>query len=198
MEGQLLIHSLLGLSSVPQTQHISAGVHRPAGADLPAQHPRHQAALPPLRHRTVVQHGQRGRGPREQHPPHPLHHPHRALRPQHVRGVVASVSLTPPSARSPAQLTRPFPTLLLLTGRGPPLGRRKTCRVSRSSRQRSGWRARTRWRGHTTTLCWPCTSCRRSAGGPRGYTSCGGCSSARTHARSQQAAPTSRTLTLTF
>lgn len=69
---------------VPQAQHISAGVHRPAGAHLPAQHPRHQAAVPPLCYRTIIQRGHRRRRTREQHPPHPLHHPHRALRPQHV------------------------------------------------------------------------------------------------------------------
>lgn len=105
------------------------------------------------------------------------------------------VSLTPVAIISLARLTRVCTVLLLLlplAGRGPRRGRRRTCRLSRSSRRRSGWRARTRWRGRTTTPCWPCTSCRQSAGGPRGYTSCGGCSSARTHARSLQAAPTSR------
>lgn len=83
-----LIESQLDCSgptvSTTQAQHISSGVHGSAGANVPTQHPRHQTAVSALCHRTVVQCGHRRRGPREQHPPHPLHHPHSALCSQHV------------------------------------------------------------------------------------------------------------------
>lgn len=95
-------YSRLDFLSVPQAQHISAGVHRPAGAHVPAQHPRHQAAVPPLCYRTIIQRGHWRRRTREQHPPHPLHHPHCALRPQHVRtcsdvSSVGGAQTTPPA-----------------------------------------------------------------------------------------------------
>lgn len=75
---------LIGFLTAAQAQHISAGVHRPAGAHVPTQHPRHQTAVPPLCYWAIVQRGHRRRRTREQHPPHPLHHPHCPLRPQHV------------------------------------------------------------------------------------------------------------------
>lgn len=51
------------------------------------------------------------------------------------------------------------------------LGRRRTCRVSRSSHVRNGWRARTRLKDRTILPSWPCTSCRLNAGGLHEYTS---------------------------
>lgn len=71
-------------STSPQAQHLPPGMYGPAGAHVPAEHPRHQTALPALRHGAVVQCGHRRGWPGEQHPPDPVHHPHCALRPEHV------------------------------------------------------------------------------------------------------------------
>lgn len=67
-----------------QAQHISAGMHGAKRAHVPAQYPRHQAAVLALCNGAVFQRGHRGRRPREQHSPHSLHHPHCSLCPQHV------------------------------------------------------------------------------------------------------------------
>ncbi|XP_029580079.1 uncharacterized protein LOC115168709 isoform X1 [Salmo trutta] len=66
-----------GLRHMPgQTQHISTGVYGTERTHLPAEHPRHQALVPVFLHGAVLQRGY-GRGRRrEQHPPHPLRHPH--------------------------------------------------------------------------------------------------------------------------
>ncbi len=76
--------------------------------------------------------------------------------------------------------------------------RRRTCRVSRSSHVRNGWRARTRLKDRTISPSWPCTSSRLNAGGVRVYTSYEDSWSTHTPARSQQSAPTSMTLILFF
>lgn len=93
-------------SASPQAQHLPPGVYGPAGAHVPAQHPRHEAALPALCHGAVVQRGHRRGRPGEQHPPDPLHRPHCALRPEHV-----SISLPvgrlagPPRAPLPSKVS---------------------------------------------------------------------------------------------
>lgn len=75
-------------------------------------------------------------------------------------------------------------------------GRRRTCRVSRSSHVRNGWRARTRLKDRTISLSWRCTSCHLNAGGLLVYTSYEDSWSPHTPARSRQSAPTSTTLLL--
>lgn len=74
--------------------------------------------------------------------------------------------------------------------------RKRTCRVSRSSRVRNGWRAHTRLKDRTISPSWPCTSCRLNAGGLHGYTSYEDSWLTHMPARSQQSAPTSTTLKL--
>ena len=78
------------------------------------------------------------------------------------------------------------------------LGRRRICRVSRSSHVRSGWRARTTWRDHTISPSWPCTSCPPNAGGVHVSTSYEDSWSPHTPARSRQSAPTSTPPILLF
>lgn len=85
---------------------------------------------------------------------------------------------------------------LLVQGLRP--GRRRTCRVSKSSHVKSGWRARTRWKDRTITPSWPCTSCRLSAGGVHVYTSYEDSWSPHTLARSLQSALTSMRLYFFF
>lgn len=77
-------------------------------------------------------------------------------------------------------------------------GRRRTCRVSRNSHVRNGWRAHTRLKDRTISPFWQCTSCHLNAGGLHGYTSYGDSWSMHTPARSQQSAQTSMTLRLFF
>ena len=89
----------------PQAQHLPPGVHGPAGAHVPAQHPRHQAAVLALRHGAVLQRGH-GRGrPREQHPPDPVHRAHGALRAEHVR-TPGRPAATPQAPQAAAELAR--------------------------------------------------------------------------------------------
>lgn len=88
-----------------QAQYLPPGVHGPAGAHVPAQHPRHQAAVPALRHGAVLQRGHwRGR-PGEQHPPDPVHHPHRALRPEHVSTARLGAARADPRVPLPDKLS---------------------------------------------------------------------------------------------
>lgn len=75
------------------------------------------------------------------------------------------------------------------------LGKRRTCRVSRSSHARNGWRAHTRLKDRTILPSWPCTSCHLNAGGLHEYTSYEDSWSTHMPARSRQSAPTSTTLT---
>lgn len=89
-------------SAAPQAQHLPPGMHGPAGAHVPAQHPRHEAALPALRHGAVVQRRHRRGRPGEQHPPDPVHHSHCALRPEHV-SISARRAAPPPHAPLPDQ-----------------------------------------------------------------------------------------------
>lgn len=151
--------------SFVQAQHISSGVHRSTGADLPTQHPWHKTAVSPLCYWTIIQRRHRWRRSGEQHPPHSIHHPHCALRPQHVSSFSPSICIL-------LQLCFwawfHFPVTSV---QGLRLGRRRTCRVSRSSHVTSGWRARTRSKDRTTTLSWPCTSCLPNAGGVHAFTS---------------------------
>lgn len=48
--------------------------------------------------------------------------------------------------------------------------RRRICRVSRSSRVRSGWKVPTRLKDHTISPSWPCMSCHPNGGGAHVYT----------------------------
>lgn len=96
-------------SVVLQAQHLPPGVHGPAGAHVPAQHPRPQAALPALRHGTVVQRGYWWGRPGEQHPPDPLHHSHCALRPEHV-------SISAPWAEASWSSCAPLPNKVSTSG----------------------------------------------------------------------------------
>lgn len=99
-------------------------------------------------------------------------------------------------------MARVFPTLIshvtVTAVQGLRPGRRRTCRISRSSHVRNGWRARTTLKDRTISPSWPCTSCRLNAGGLHDYTFYEDSWSTRTPARSRQSAPTSKTPNLSF
>ncbi|KAJ7306602.1 hypothetical protein JRQ81_009992 [Phrynocephalus forsythii] len=75
------------------------------------------------------------------------------------------------------------------TRRGPPPGKRRTCRASWSSPGRSGWSTPLRWTGPITTPPWPSTSCPPSGGRPSAWTSSGGCWSPPTPGRCLRRGP---------
>lgn len=215
---------LLCCIAVMQAQHISSRVHRPTGAHLPAQHPRHQTAVPSLCYWTVTKCRLWRRGPREQHPPHSLHHPHSALCAQHVRGFclfvcfsidVLKLTLATDVCIGADFLMKLVPCLLVRlfsksyfdttctqfhnTNSVPVVHelrheKRRTCRVSRSSLVRNGWRAPMRLKDRIISPSWPFILCRLKSGGVHVCTSCGDSWSLHILARSLQSPQTSKIL----